>query len=263
MSNAKKVLAYLKTLKIAEGEEGEEETAPHDLSELLEAAHRFANGGSVDLEISFQEFLELLEEVGTVGAYLAFPDRGAEIRSDYAWDAYKEFVRSEDIDEDLLSDDDKDQLRFAIEEETKEELAFDFETTFLLRDLSAPTYEIEGGVDVEDFKADPFYAAATEAGFSEETILRFVNSAEQYGYGLMYIGILSDDAVEGYNLSTRPTGTPVLVWHDNMNGAGDYETLDGKSRTIDIENAKQFLTALDYGSYSLGDVFSTSNWTYR
>ena len=56
-------------------------------------------------------------------------------------------------------------------------------------------------------------------------------------------------------------GDAILYIRDGYNGSGDY-CMGKKFITIDYKNNKTAYENMDYGKYSLGDVFGTSDWSY-
>jgi len=119
----------------------------------------------------------------------------------------------------------------------------------------------EDGELVEE--AEEFISKAKKFGFSEKDAVSVIENSS-YGGGMGGVGIIvdgSDLAKAILNDNYKLTGDAILYIHDGYNGSGDY-CIGKKLVTIDYKTNKIAYENMDYGKYSLGDVFGTTDWSY-
>ena len=122
-------------------------------------------------------------------------------------------------------------------------------------------YSDEEYMDSSDYKG--LRAEAKKFGFSDADFNEVWNNATYGGSG--GVGIIVD-AEDVYKLSTDQIkeieGNVILYIRDSGNGSGHY-VLGRKTKKLKFKNNKDLANNIDYGSYSLGDVFGTTDWTWR
>ena len=155
--------------------------------------------------------------------------------------------------------DEYDELRFAVEAAG----CFNIES----KARSEVEFELAGmysGGDEEEIKArEDFTLQAIQHGFTREEAVEVIENAS-YG-GMAGIGVLADggdtlklglqEPAEG---GCKLSGQPILYCTDRMNGSGHYLLGKGSQDMAVTTLAK----AIDHGSYSLGAVFGTRDWSY-
>ena len=180
--------------------------------------------------------------------------------------AQEEFEQLEDLDSSLANEL-QDEIRFKCEE------------------LANYNYPLPSPLFITDpntlRKGDNYLQGPYYAGEEAKEELKIVKKlGKKYGFsdkdceevymnsqgGNLGIAIITDEIDElfqsaisekGINIS----GDCVLYIHDGLNGSGHY-VIRG-THTIKTKNAKELLNHIDYGSYSLGDVFGTNDWTWE
>jgi hypothetical protein len=130
---------------------------------------------------------------------------------------------------------------------------------FEIQDISSRDEEYEAeDEDLWDWKRH-----ALMFGFSTKDIDEVYQNASYGGAG--GIGII----VEGSAIAkcimedkAKIGGNVILYIRDSMNGSGHY-VLGSKYLDIDYKNLKNMANNVDYGNYSLGDVFGTGDWSWK
>lgn len=117
----------------------------------------------------------------------------------------------------------------------------------------------EDGEFVDEVKE--FIDYAVKEGFKERDALDVISNAT-YG-GMSGVGIIvsgADLATAIMKSDTELTGDMILYIRDSYNGGGHY-IISNKTKTI--KYGKNWVKKVDSGRMSLGEVFGTSDWTYR
>lgn len=112
------------------------------------------------------------------------------------------------------------------------------------------------GMTDEPADSAEFKQRALSNGFSEKDIAEVIVNATYGGVG--GVGVICDTGKE--NMSGQAFGEMILYIRDAMNGSGMYVT--GKSKSLQFKDASDLADHIDYGSYSLGDVFG-ADWSWR
>jgi len=118
----------------------------------------------------------------------------------------------------------------------------------------------EDGELVEE--AEEFISKAKKFGFSEKDAVSVIENSSYGGMGGVGIIVNGSDLAKAIlNDNYKLTGDAILYIHDGYNGSGDY-CIGKKLVTIDYKTNKIAYENMDYGKYSLGDVFGTTDWSY-
>jgi hypothetical protein len=181
---------------------------------------------------------------------------------DIAMQSIEEFFKENDINEEHVSDDIKDEMRYHIEGLANYNVEDLFSYPVLLKKVMAEVYTETGVVVGYDNivwtpKANKWKKEALK--YVTEEQLREVCNNATYG-GMAFIGgiVNGSEIIEKMydgekNISVD---TAIIGIHDSMNGSGYYVEGNGNP-VMDIKTSE-----LDSGSYSLGAVFGTGEWVY-
>jgi hypothetical protein len=233
-----------------------------------------------DGEIEIEDYVDALksgEDVGTDNYQLL--DGVADMASENAnyWvkeNAEEEFEELEDLDSELAFDL-RDEMRFKYEELANYNWKFP-SPLFVTDPNSLEGYRSGSKYYSEDnYLAGP-YNAGKEA---KNELKKVIKLGMKHGFskadceevylnsqgGTLGIAIITDESEELYEAVMRDEsisigGTCVLYIHDGMNGSGHY--VEKGNHTIKVKKARELINMIDYGSYSLGDVFGTRDWKY-
>lgn len=189
--------------------------------------------------------------------------------------AQEEFEQLEELDSSLAYEL-QDEIRFKYEELANYNYPLP-SPLFITDPKSLKGYESGKKYYAEDnYLQGPYYAG--EEAKEELKIVKKLG--KKYGFsdkdceevymnsqgGNLGIAIITDEIDELFESvmsekSINISGDCVLYIHDGLNGSGHY-VIRG-THTIKTKNAKELLNHIDYGSYSLGDVFGTNDWKWR
>lgn len=116
------------------------------------------------------------------------------------------------------------------------------------------------GEDNDDY--NKFVAEAIQYGFSEEQANEvWINSSDG---GVGGVGILVDPEDLWNVKDNKPItidGNVILYGYNNIEGSG-YYILGNGIKTLKFKYINDLVDNIDYGSYSLGDVFGTNDWIW-
>jgi hypothetical protein len=145
-----------------------------------------------------------------------------------------------------------DELRYAVEEAAVYNYPYPY--TVLVKDPKAE-HEVESYPDDDDKEAADFVKFAKKHGFSDKQAHEvYLNSNGGDGG----VGIIAD--AETIDQKGLAEGDSVLFIHDRINGSGHYVV--GK-KTKKLKDKKEKIAGyIDYGSYSLGDIFGRAEWSH-
>jgi hypothetical protein len=234
-----------------------------------------------DGEIEIEDYVKALksgEDVGTDNDRLSDAISDMSYESVKYWldsaDSREDFAELEELDSDLAWEL-KDDLRFKFEELANFNWKFP-SPLFVTDPNSLEGYKAGSRYYSEDNYLMGPYNAGKEAKNELKKVIKLgmkhgfsrADCEEVYSNsqgGTLGIAIITDESEELYEAVMRDqsisiSGTCVLYIHDGMNGSGHY--VEKGNHTIKVKKAKDLVNMIDYGSYSLGDVFGTSDWKY-
>jgi nucleotide-binding universal stress UspA family protein len=241
----------------------EDREAPPTLEELKKQVHSwdaFERGRSNNA-MSVEDFIK-----GVKDGFSDLYESNNDYITDTAFEGVDYILKENGIDPEDYRDnhpEDYDELRFAVEE------AMDFNVSeFFPRGelfvYDTTEFDAPEMYDLADYKeSDEYQEFLTEAkkyGFTQEQFDKSLAEASYGGVG--GVGVLVspsdiDDLAAGREKSI--TGTPILYIRDRINGSGWVEFGKGsKEVTGPIDKIQ-----IDHGSYSLGDVFGSTEWAWR
>ena len=188
---------------------------------------------------------------------------------DYEWEvaqnSIKEFFEENNVDEQYVSDDTKDEMRYHIEGLADYEVKSLFNFNVLLMDdkYDCEIYNYAGDTD------DPDFPNVTNAGnyklwkatalklVGKEGIKEAIINSGNGGNGFIGAIVSGDDIIDSLIKKGKNVVGPAIVGiSDTMNGAGHYVD-SNETISIDLKTA-----SLSYGEYSIGGVFGTNDWKY-
>lgn len=264
MSKIASVVSKLKKMSsLRTAEDGEQyDPEPIDMDEV--AAQCKQHGLNEGVELSFDDIVSGLKAAGSE-PYVEIPDHVYEWLTDRQYDVVLDVLKDMDIDDDNPEyEEAKDRGLEAIADVST--LYLSNPPKLLIKDTEHGSIELSDleGDDldeqVQSFLATPVGAAA-KPYFTDAEIRGFVGSINDSDE--VYLGILCDNAIGDFTVNSDISGKPILVSHDSINGAGNYEDGKGEHTAAPLKGAKDLLDRMDYGPYSLGDVFSTNHWDWR
>lgn len=157
-----------------------------------------------------------------------------------------------------------EELRYAVEGAMKFNVsALAPSALFIRMDNEIEMPDFTDAEETEAAKAE-LLAIAEAHGFTAADVDEVVRNATYGGSGGVGVIASGSDVIQaglnhqGEGVPTDISGTAILYITDNMNGSGHYVT--GGSTEIQVADLAE---AIDYGRYSLGAIFGTSEWDYR
>jgi ribosomal protein S27E len=188
---------------------------------------------------------------------------------DYEWEvvqnSIKEFFEENNVDEEFVCDDTKDEMRYHIEGLADYDIKPLFNFNVLLMDdkYDCEIYNYAGDTD------DPDFPNVTNAGnyklwkatalklVGKEGIKEAIINSGNGGNGFIGAIVSGDDIIDSLiNKGKNVVGPAIVGISDTMNGAGHYVD-SNETISIDLKTA-----SLSYGEYSIGGVFGTNDWKY-
>jgi hypothetical protein len=186
--------------------------------------------------------------------------------ADYTYDVaiqtMEEFCKENNINEEHLSDNVKEEMRFHIEGLGNYNVEDLFNYPVLLKKVMAEIYTETGvvvGYDNIKWTPEANKWKKEALKYIDEQGIRDICNNATYG-GMAFIGgIVSGSEIikkmyDGEKIIN--VDTAIIGIHDSANGSGYYVEGNGNP-VMDIKESK-----LDIGSYSLGAVFGTGEWVY-
>jgi hypothetical protein len=204
--------------------------------------------------------------IGLKKGFDEYIDGAMDFVSDVTFESAKEMIKDEGFDVNEIRDrfpEEFDDLRFAIESHANYNIEDLCPSEIFIYD---DKYESQGIGSGEHFEEDPDYkrmiVEAKKYGFTDKDVFEVWNNASYGGVG--GIGIIAEGG-DIYKYSTKQlktlSGNVILYIRDSMNGSGHY-ALGTKIKVLKFQNNKDLANNIDYGSYSLGDVFGTRDWSW-
>ncbi len=214
-----------------------------DVRDLM-SVEEFIEGLEDNFNNLYESNLDYISETADRGVQVLLEDKGY----DY-----------EEVQEEFS--DGNDELRFAVEDAMNWNVESIVPDDIFIKDDDE--YEVSDMRDIEE-SSDEFEEMVKEAkkyGFSQKDVEDVWNNSSYSG--MAGVGII----VEGKNLVDfasglikKLEGNSILYCHDNLNGSG-YYILGKKFKELKMK-LKDIINNIDYGNYSLGDVFGTSDWAW-
>jgi hypothetical protein len=179
---------------------------------------------------------------------------------------FRDFLSGNSVDEDIIKDEEKFREEFECYVHWNIEKLFDFPV--LLKD--GKTYEVDyNGANNEINESIP------EQKEFKDKALRFIND-EQFNeiltnswdgsgfFGIIISGNFIIRAIRD-NMNVVGNSDMVVGIHDGFNGSGYYKRVDLRKNELDKDREYGVMlneAELDWGRYSLGSVFGSSEWEY-
>jgi len=187
--------------------------------------------------------------------------------------AQEDFEKLEELDPTLAAEL-QDEIRFKYEENAN--YNFSYPKPLFITDPDSLIGYKKGS---RYYAEDNYLAGPYNADDNSKELKLVIKFGKIYGFneaeckevymnsqgGTLGIAIITDQVKELADAVHREMpleifGDAVLYIHDGMNGSGHY-VIKGQ-HGIKVKNAKDLISMIDYGSYSLGDVFGTTDWKY-
>lgn len=212
--------------------------------------------------MSVKEFIE-----GIRDDFMELQDYNMDYISDVAYEGAEALLSDEGYDDiGEIRDkypDEFQELVFAVEEAGQFNVdAFFNGMRLFVYDDTIESQGIYGDEESEADDKEKFSKEAKKYGFSDKDIAEVWDNATYGGVGGVGIIIDAEDLWKEWGQGSNVTlnGDAILYIRDSVNGSGHY-VLGKKSKKITVPKAK-VLDRIDYGSYSLGDVFGTNDWNW-